>query len=266
MKGETAVQITCYRDNKLISRDDNVAVEEPLEVYLCGAPFYMTMRSPGLEKELALGLCFSEGIIDSLKDVEIVEYCGAEAGNRVDVLLDPRRKAAKNPIVKERRSPAYSSCGICGKELVADIHTKVPVRAADFVAPASRIKEIVGVLNESQEVFERTGGTHAVGIFDKNWQLLAFAEDIGRHNALDKAVGKIIIADKLNDAMIIGLTSRMSYEMIIKASRTPAQILVGISAPTSLGIDLARKVNLTVVGFVKQDRFNIYSATERIVY
>ena len=264
MDNETTVHIARFRADGLTNVEDIVAVEEPLEIFIDDEPFYMTMRSPGLERELALGLCFADGHIDSLDDVALLMYCDDDTGNRVDIRLNQQRKAVNGVSANGKASSIYSSCGICGKDMIDEIRRKIPVRSTGFATPSQRIEEIIDTLDECQEVFSRTGGTHAAAVFDKDWGMLAFAEDVGRHNALDKAIGKTVLMDRLQDIAAIGLTSRLSYEMVLKTGRTPAQILVGISAPTSLGIDLAREINLTVVGFAKKGRFNIYSAPERI--
>ncbi len=115
-----------------------------------------------------------------------------------------------------------------------------------------------------QEHFGKTGGTHAAGLFDRDMELFAFAEDIGRHNALDKAVGGVVLGGKIDDVMVVVLTSRLSYEMVFKAGRTSAEVLIGMSSPTSLGVELASRVDLTVLGFARQGRFNVYSGADRV--
>ena len=267
MKSETAVEIIGFSENKSERRKDVVAVEEPLAVFLDGAPLYTTMRSPGQEKELALGYCYAEGIINSLADVDLIRYCGEEAGNSVDVVLSPQGRAAKAHTTgapTERRLPAYTACGLCGKEMIMEINAALSVRATGFALSGAQIQDAIDAIDAHQQVFARTGGTHAVGFFDEKGELFAFAEDIGRHNAVDKALGKTLLAENTGNVMALGLTSRLSYEMVLKAIRTPAQILIGMSAPTSLALALAQRVNLTVVGFARRNRFNVYCGAERI--
>jgi FdhD protein len=263
--GEAIVEIKRCRDHEVLSREDTVAVEEPLEIFVDGAPCYLTMRSPGREKELAAGFCLSEGLIDSLRDVDVLTYCEEAHGNRVYVGLNAERRLAKGLTVKQRRLPAYSSCGMCGKELVEDICTQMARRANTFSVGLSDVREMLATLERSQEVFGETGGTHAAAVFDRSLGLLAVAEDIGRHNALDKAMGELVLRDRLDDVTAVALTSRLSYEMVQKVGRTGAEVLIGMSSPTSLGVELAKTINLTVIGFATQCRFNVYSGFARLM-
>jgi FdhD protein len=263
-KGEAIVKIVSWDDEELKAREDRVAVEEPLEVYVDGTLCLVTMRTPGEERELAAGYCFSEGMIDSLRDIGAIKYCGQEEGNRVDVFLQPERKAARGVVVKERGAPVYSSCGICGKEVVDEILPRLVRRGSTFAIPAHSASEMLGAVEGRQECFGKTGGTHAAGLLNREMEFLGFAEDIGRHNALDKAVGEVVLKGGLDEAMVVVLTSRLSYEMVLKAGRTCAQVLIGMSSPTSLGIELASHINLTVVGFARQGRFNVYTGADRV--
>jgi FdhD protein len=265
-KSEATVAITRYKKEGMIETDDVVAIEEPLEIYIDGSPHYLTMRLPGEEMYLALGYCFSEGIIDSMDDVHIVHYCGEEAGNRVDITLDPKRKAAKGLTIKEKRLTTYSSCGICGKEMVEDICMSLRHRENSFVIPVFRIGKIIGIVKQRQQIFAKTGATHAAGIFNRDCELLAVSEDLGRHNALDKAIGRLVFEGKVGEAMIVVVTSRVSYEMIQKTGRSGAEILIGISPVTSLAVELAKKINLTLIGFARNGRSNVYTVAERIVF
>jgi FdhD protein len=263
-KGEAIVGIKRCQDREVLSREDTVAVEEPLEIFVDGVPCYLTMRSPGRERELAAGYCLSEGLIDSLRDVDALTYCEEERGNRVYVSLNAERRIAKGLTVKQRRLPAYTSCGICGKELVEDICMRMARREATFSVDLSDVREMLATVERSQEVFGETGGTHAAAVFDRSLGLLAVAEDIGRHNALDKALGELVLRDRLNGVVAVALTSRLSFEMVHKVGRTGAEVLIGMSSPTSLGVELAKTINLTVIGFATQCRFNVYSGFERM--
>lgn len=263
LKGELTVQITGYRKEKTALTNDAVAIEEPLELFLDSNPYYMTMRLPGEEVYLALGYCFSEGVIDSRDDVLIVNYC-EEAGNRIEITLDPKRKAAKDLTIKEKRLTTYSSCGICGKEMVEDVCLKLHRRDTSFSLTTAQIDDLLDVLKQSQPIFARTGATHAAGIFDRDCNILAFSEDVGRHNALDKAMGRLVFEGRVSEAMVVVLTSRVSYEMVQKTGRSGAEVLIGMSPATSLAIELAKSINLTLVGFARKGRGNVYTAVERI--
>jgi len=264
-KAESPLAIRRYQKEAISLFDDRVVTEEPLEIHVNGNPYYMTMRLPGQEMELALGYCFGEGIIDSMHDVLLVRYCEEDAGNIVEITLDEDRLIEKGLTIKGRVLPAYSSCGICGKEMVADICTRIDRCDDSFRMPVSRIDAMIGDVEARQLVFSQTGGTHATGIFDRDYELIAFAEDVARHNALDKATGKLVAEGRIEKAMVVVATSRLSYEMVQKTGRIGAQILVGISIATSLAIDLAERINLTLIGFARKERGNIYTGSQRVV-
>ncbi|MGD0230284.1 MAG: formate dehydrogenase accessory sulfurtransferase FdhD [Syntrophorhabdales bacterium] len=241
-----------------------MVVEEPLEMYLDGSPYQLTMRLPGEELYLALGYCYSEGIIDSMSDILMANYCGEETGNRIDITLDPKRKEARGLVLKPKELLTYSSCGLCGKEMIEDICTKVQVRKGSFTMPLSRLDGLLEVVERHQGVYSDTGGAHGAAIFDEAYGLLAFSEDVGRHNALDKAIGRLVFEDKVEKAMIVVLTSRLSYEMTLKTGRLGAHILVGFSSPTSLAIDLAKSINLTLIRSARTGTGKVYTGVERI--
>lgn len=264
-KAQAALSIRRYEREEISFLGDRVVIEEPLEIYVNGDPYYMTMRLPGQEMELALGYCFGEGIIDSMHDVLLVRHCEEEAGNRVEITLEEKRLAEKGVSIKGRVLPAYSSCGICGKEMVADICNRIDRCGDSFRMPVSRIDDMIGEVEARQLVFLQTGGTHATGIFNKNYELIAFAEDVGRHNALDKATGELVAQGRIGEAMVVVATSRLSYEMVQKTARSGAQVLVGVSIATSLAIDLAERVNLTLIGFARKGRGNVYSGSQRVI-
>ena len=263
------VAVKRYKDGDLAGADDTVVIEEPLEIFINGKPQYLTMRLPGEEMHLALGYCFTEGIIDSMKDVHVVHYCAENTGNRVEIALArkdrvQRSEGARARGYKERRLPAFSSCGICGKEMVEDIQIELNYRKKTFSLPLSSIDDMLSEIENGQRIFGETGATHAVAIFDKDCKLLAFAEDVGRHNAIDKALGSLLAEDAIDNALVVVATSRLSYEMVQKVGRSNAEVLIGMSPPTSLGIDLAKSINLTLVGFARKGRGNIYTGEERI--
>lgn len=264
-KGQAIVPITRYTSELATSTEDILVVEEPLEIFLNGSPYYLTMRLPGDEMFLALGYCFSEGIIESMADVLLVNFCAEETGNRIEVTVDPKGLVAEGVEIKTKHWMTYSSCGICGKELVEDLCTKLQPRETSWSIPAFKIDEMILHVEKCQQIFARTGGTHAAAVFNKDCQLLAFAEDVGRHNALDKAMGQLVFEGKINEAMVVIVTSRLSYEMIQKTGRSGAQMLIGMSSATSLAVELAKNINLTLIGFAKNGCGNVYTAAERII-
>jgi FdhD protein len=260
-----AIPIVRFENREVTAPEDVVPVEEPLEIFVDDEPYYVTMRLPGEELPLAAGLCFTEGVIDSLDDTLGVNYCEDISTNRINVYLTPARKQMVGAKLKQKKSTTYSSCGICGKEIVEDIARvleKIPRTLRVEFSLLSRMQQIV---KESQQVFAATGGTHAAGIFSARGDLLAFSEDVGRHNALDKAIGKVLFSRKTSEAAVVVLSSRLSYEMVQKSARLKVEIVAGASAPTALAVDLAKSVELTLVGFLRSARCNVYSFPERML-
>ncbi|HVN95317.1 MAG TPA: formate dehydrogenase accessory sulfurtransferase FdhD [Syntrophorhabdaceae bacterium] len=245
--------------------EDLLVVEEPMEIFLNGSPYYLTMRMPGEEMPLALGYCFTEGTIDSIDDVALVNYCQEEKGNRVEITLDEARMATRGPTIKQKRLTTYSSCGICGKDMIEDIHVALKKREKTVTIDTDSMELLRKTVEDHQEVSRLTGATHAAALFNRHLKLLSFSEDVGRHNALDKAIGNLVFVKKVQEAAIVFLTSRLSYEMVQKAARLGAEILIGMSSATLLAAELAQSIDLTLVKFSGRGRFKIYSAPDRII-
>lgn len=264
-RGAADVSVTEYSGGQGSETPDLVAVEEPLEIYINNDLYYTTMRTPGEEMLLALGYCFTRGTINSMEDVLSLSYCKEETGNRIDLFLPPITDEDGNGnTIIPRASVAYSSCGICGTDIINDMCAFVPKKETTFVMEAEKIASFHRVLEEKQSIFPVTGGTHAAGIFGPSGDLLAFAEDVGRHNALDKAVGFLVAERKLEDARTVVLTSRLSYELVQKVMRIKAEILIGVSSATSLAVGLAEALNLTLIGFSRKGKGVVYTCPERI--
>jgi len=242
--------VSFERDGRL----DAVAVEEPLEIRVDGAPLAVTMRTPGEDEELALGFLYGEGLIDSPRRAEPPEDLAA---NTVDVtgplLRDPG----------ERRFYTTSSCGVCGKGAIE----QVAVDCAPLPPGPTVAREILADLPERlrQPAFERTGGLHATGLFDADGQLLLVREDVGRHNAMDKVVGRALLEGllPLHDHVLC-VSGRQSFELVQKAAVAGAPVLVGVGAPSSLAIRLARERAMTLCGFARHGRVNVYAGAERV--
>jgi len=258
------VPIIKFSDSERIQVDDVVTIEEPLEIYIDNEPFYTTMRMPGDEILLALGTCFTDGIIDSMEDVAGVNYCSDISRNKINVYLNPLVNKEDRLKKKQRYSTTYSSCGICGTDMIEGITSFTCRIKQNVTMDISGISNMQKIMQEKQVVFPKTGGTHAAGIFSTEGELLSFSEDVGRHNALDKAIGKLLFHRNIKKAAIVVLTSRLSFEMVQKAARIGVEIVCGVSSPTSLAIELAKKVNLTLIGFLRGKRGNIYTCPERI--
>jgi FdhD protein len=254
--------------------DDRVAAEEPLQLSLDGKPLSIVMRTPGNDVELALGLLLAEKVIASLADVKRV-HISAESGesesrlrleadliesNQVDVHL-----AGEGGHRPERSFLSSSACGVCGATTVESLTLDFPRLAAGPQVAASRLPALADRLREVQSVFEATGGLHAAGLFSAEGELLAAREDVGRHNAVDKVVGRQLLDSNLPASQrLLAVSGRAGYEVVQKAIAAGIPVLVAVGAPSSLAIQTALAFDLTLVGFLKRDRFNVYSGPERI--
>ncbi|WP_412076163.1 formate dehydrogenase accessory sulfurtransferase FdhD [Streptomyces xanthophaeus] len=254
-------------------RPDTLVAEEPLEIRLNGKPLAITMRTPGDDFALAVGFLVSEGVLGSASDVRAVTYCegadedGVNTYNVVNVQL-----AAGVPvpdITLERNVYTTSSCGLCGKASLDAVRTttRFPgAAAADAVrVPARVLGTLPDRLRAAQKVFDRTGGLHAAGLFSAGGELLDVREDVGRHNAVDKVVGRALQAGRLPlTGAVLLVSGRASFELAQKAVMAGIPVLAAVSAPSSLAVDLALESGLTLVGFLRGADMNIYAGEERI--
>ena len=254
-----------WQDGSVTRVQDYLAVEEPLEIRLGETPISVTMRTPGHDLELTAGFLFTEGIISSrheLKSIETVE--SATAGNTITAKLSRDGDVAAEQL--QRNFFAASSCGICGKASIESIRirgTQSP--NPDFRLKASLLYELPDTLRESQAVFGRTGGLHAAAAFTSSGELLVLREDIGRHNAVDKVVGWALENNRLPlSECVLMVSGRGGFEIIQKALVAGIPVLASVSAPSSLAVQMARELGMTLVGFLRGKRFVIYSGAERI--
>ena len=243
--------------SKAVERDggvDEVAVELPLEIRLNGESVAVTMRTPGHDFELAAGFLFGEGIVEGPPEVTLPEDLPA---NTVDVLAPG---AVPPP---GRRFYTTSSCGICGKGALEEVESIAPrVEGGPAIA-----RDLLAVLPDrlSQPAFERTGGLHATGLFDAAGEALLVREDVGRHNAMDKVVGRVLLDGALPmTERILCVSGRLAFELVQKAARAGAPILVGVGAPTSLAVELADDRGITLAGFARRGSVNVYTHGHRV--
>lgn len=238
---------------------DLLAVEEPLEIRVGGQPVSITMRTPGSDAELAAGFLFTEGILASRADLLSVK----QGNNAVSLEL------AAAPDLDRFRRNFYmtSSCGVCGKASIEALHaTGCPLLPRNSISVASEIiHALPDKLRQTQPVFERTGGLHAAALFDMDGNLLSVREDVGRHNALDKLIGAEFLAGRtpLGSRLLL-VSGRASFELIQKALMAGIPLLAAVGAPSSLAVEVARRFQMTLLGFVRDHRFNIYSGEWRI--
>jgi len=245
---------------------DRVAHEEPLEIQLAGAPLAVVMRTPGHDLELVTGFLLTERIVGSLAEVESVRHCTEAATPEAEdnVVRVTLRAGLRPDLEKLRRNLfASSSCGVCGKATLENaLATAAPLDDATRI-PASLLLALPERLRAAQQVFDETGGLHAAGLFDTTGRLLVAREDVGRHNATDKAVGALL-RDRRPTPPILVVSGRLGFEIVQKAALAGARIVAAVSAPTSLAVDLAEEAGLTLVGFLRGPRFNVYAHPERI--
>jgi len=255
-----------FKDGSLFAAEYNLAVEELLEIYVGDSPYAVTMRLPGNDLNLVAGFCFTEGIIDSWDEVHSIGYCAEIPGNRRMVVRLNGGNDKKKP-VHAQRNPflSKSSCGVCGKSKAEEVYTSVqPVKRLNCIH-LTEILQLRDLVETKQSVFALTGSTHAAAIFDAGKNLLAFSEDIGRHNAFDKAIGALVRAEKMSEAFLAIVSSRLSFEMVQKAGMVGVEILTGISGPTSMAVRMAEDLNITLIGFLRENSMSIYTHPERIL-
>lgn len=239
---------------------DAVAVEEPLEIRLGSRPLAVTMRTPGLEREMVLGFLFAEGLIGSAADAQVVVE---PRGNVARVRL---RAGHAHPTATRRGTLTTSACGVCGRFSVQDLLDRVG-RARDAApVPASLVARAPALLRSAQPSFGQTGGLHAAAALDARGRLLAAAEDVGRHNAVDKVVGLLLDAGTINRPALLAVSGRASFEIVQKAAAARLPVLVAVGAPSSLAVDLAERAGIALVGFASGKRFNVYAHAERVKF
>ncbi|MFI1015072.1 formate dehydrogenase accessory sulfurtransferase FdhD [Streptomyces sp. NPDC020965] len=261
------------RDGAVSSRPDTLVAEEPMEIRLNGRPLAITMRTPGDDFALAAGFLVSEGVIGAADDVRSIVYCagatadGVNTYNVVDVRLAPGVEVPD--ITLERHVYTTSSCGLCGKASLDAVRTTTRFPIGD--TPRLRLDpallaDLPDRLRAAQRVFDRTGGLHAAALFSETGELLDAREDVGRHNAVDKLVGRALRDGGLPLSRAILLVSgRASFELAQKAVMAGIPVLAAVSAPSSLAVDLAAETGLTLIGFLRGPNMNVYAGEERIV-
>jgi FdhD protein len=247
----------------LAAEGATVIVEEPLQIAVDGAPYSVLMRTPGDDTALAAGFCLAEGLIESRAEIGSIQSCAAEDPNQVAVTRAGTR-ASEGPPARPVQHTIASSCGLCGRELIEDIAKSLPPSTGEYLTSAQDLLALGRRLQEEQRYFRPTGGTHAAGLFDASGELASFAEDVGRHNALDKAIGKLLLEDRLREAKVAVLSGRCSFEMVQKAARAGIPVVASVSAPTALAIDLAQRAGLALVGFLRDETLTIYLDAGRI--
>lgn len=271
-KSKIKAQVWVVENGKKRFRQDHLTTEEPLEIRLLPQKktVAVTMRTPGADFELAAGFLYSEGVIGSREDIRRISYCvdelidGEQRYNIVNVELRKGLIPDLQPL--ERHFYTNSACGVCGKASLEALR----LRGCAVIALGTRVTpEIIyslpDKLRAAQGIFSATGGLHAAAVFDAQGQLLNLQEDVGRHNALDKLIGSALLADELPlNNHIVMVSGRSSFEILQKSTAAGVPIVCSVSAPSSLAVSVAEEFNITLIGFLRGEKFNIYSGLQRI--
>ena len=268
------VSVTHWQHTEQQFRDDQLTVEEPLELRIAHRSLAVIMRTPGHDRELAMGFLLTEGVVAHADDVlsleEDVDDDGLPLANVLNITLRSQRQQESiqtQPVSFERHFAVSASCGLCGKNSIADLMTTTPSLAPDTVRFSSSVLyELSTRLRKEQAVFQYTGGLHAAGIFDAQGELLLLREDIGRHNAVDKLIGHSLLHDTYpyHDRILL-VSGRTSFEILQKALLARIPCVAAISAPSSLAVELAEQGGITLIGFLRDHSMNVYTHPQRIV-
>jgi FdhD protein len=270
----TSHQVRVIEDGRVTSRADYLATEEPLEIRLVvGGQRHtvgVTMRTPGADFELAVGFLFSEGIIAGREDVRRVTYCtdrDVDAEQRYNIVnVELAGAAAPDLRSLERHFFTNSACGVCGKATMDALEVRCAPLTGGPAVPIEVIYGLPDALRRAQGLFQSTGGLHATGLFTATGELLVAREDVGRHNALDKVVGWAVLQGRVPlDRELLMVSGRSSYEILQKAITAGVSMVCGISAPSSLAVELAERFGVTLVGFLRDRRANVYANPDRIL-
>jgi len=250
-----------HAGGSVIRRPDDVIVEEPMEIRLDDVTIATTMRTPGNDYELAVGFCHSEGLLDGAR-VESVRYCAVSSAAESEFNVVSIETDGKGPTPVPRLGPTYSACGVCGSTQLESLSARLgPVTSStpfSIAVVASMVESVI----PHQELFDRTGGVHAAALIDVDGAVISVREDIGRHNAVDKIVGRRLLDGELPlTGLAMFVSSRASYEMVQKAWAAGASTLVAVSAPSALAIATAAEAGMTLVGFARGDSLNVYTGS-----
>ena len=271
---KTKTRVRVVQDGGMRVRPDTLATEEPMEIRLLMGDtkqtVAVTMRTPGADFELAAGFLYGEGIVKGPEDIAKISYCvdrdldAAQQYNIVNVELSGGHEYDLRPL--ERHFYTTSACGVCGKASLEQLELRgCPVIAPGPEVSAETIYSLPEKLREAQGLFDATGGLHAAALFDEGGNLLALREDVGRHNATDKLVGWTLLEGRLPlSGHIVMVSGRSSFEILQKCLTAGVPVVCAISAPSSLAVDVAREFGMTLVGFLREGRFNVYAGQERI--
>ncbi|AQV02985.1 sulfurtransferase FdhD [Desulfococcus multivorans] len=259
--------VRCKSGNTLIAETQMLISEEPLSIRVENTPYAVVMRTPGDERFLAAGFCLAEGLVDRVEDFAAIGYCEQMDPNVIAVTLTPQRREKVSDLLARRGYISQTSCGICGKELVKDlIQNMVPstdTTRIDLAALLERIND--DRMQDYQDLYRKTNSAHGAVLFSRDLAVMGLGEDVGRHNALDKAIGQALLENRLPQTVAAVLSSRVSYELVQKCARAGIGTIVSMSRPTALAVDLGGRMNMTLACISKEGDLLIFSGRERLV-
>ncbi len=272
-------KVSKFKSDKIENVDDLISIEEPLEISIkykdtdkwVSQILTITMRTPGNDEDLVRGFLFNEQIVENINHIDAIESFGDKVGqyNIQNKIIATLNNSENVNIAKIKRDfMTNSSCGVCGKSSLdaLEIIKKEKPSSSEPKISKDVIIQSPDILRNNQSEFSKTGGIHASGLFDANGALIAIKEDVGRHNALDKLIGSILEKNQLDPKnQFITCSGRLNFELVQKVLMTNIGVMIGVGAPTSLAIDLANKFDITLIGFVKQDSFNIYTNNQKVL-
>ena len=272
-------KVTKFKNNKFEKIDDLISIEEPLEISLkynkqdkwITSSLSITMRTPGHDKDLVRGFLFNEQIIQNLDEIDNIESIGDKVGqykiqNKILITISNSKNIDISKI--KRDFLTNSSCGVCGKSTLDALEIIKKEKTSNIEPKLT--KEVIiqspSILRQNQSEFSKTGGIHASGLFSSDGKLISLREDVGRHNALDKMIGNALNKSQINpQKQFITCSGRLNFELVQKVLMTNISLMIGVGAPTSLAIDLANRFDMTLIGFVKEDSFNIYTNNQKVI-
>jgi len=259
-----STKIKLWDQNHIQDTRIDIINEEPLAIRVQGQPYAVVMRTPGDDMALAAGFALTEGLVDDLKDITQLGACDSGDTNTVTLMLTESRRRSIAGHLDRRGYISQTSCGICGKALVAELIQQLDPIEDDSTLPLSVAEEWIEKLNDLQPLRRKTAASHAAAIFDDRGHLMIVGEDVGRHNGLDKAIGRLFLKRELAAAKVVALSSRVSYELVQKAARARIPIVLGVSRPTQLAVSLARDLNMTLATWARPRGLYIYAHHHRL--
>jgi len=257
-------KVLCWDSKNSTSFKHRLIGEEPLSIRVEGKPYSVVMRTPGDELAHAAGFCLAEGIVDTPNDLGTISFCDDIDSNVVTVTIGKSRRNKIADLLDRRGFISQTSCGICGKEIVKDLYQIIRPVSDDARIDAGLALECLETLSQHQPLRDKTRASHAAALYSSAFKLLSVAEDVGRHNALDKAIGRLFLDHRLDEAVLLTLSSRISYELVQKAARARIQVILAFSRPTSLAVELASELNMTLACLADSTGLYIFCGEHRL--